>query len=341
MKKKVTKKNSFVRIALICVVGCDCDALAAHAAFQAPSLALTPDSPSRAIGERPRPLLECAPGPWERRLALSSTGPSIARSLGARGEGKIPAAHNQIARMRVFTVRMLEEIAARRTLHAAFERVRENAGCRGSDGVTVGGFAASLESELDRLERSLLDRRYRPLPLLRFPVAKRSGGVRWLSVPTVRDRVAQTAVHLVIQDVVEAELEESSYAFRRGRSVRDAIHRVRELRDQGFRWVVDADVDACFDSIAHPLLSARLARLPLPVEVLELLERWVRAEVWDGDRVSRLERGVPQGSVVSPALANLVLDELDEHFALFGRATVRYADDCAPRRRGKEAEMAA
>jgi group II intron reverse transcriptase/maturase len=236
---------------------------------------------------------------------------------------------------------MLDAIVERSNLRRAFERVRENQGCRGADGMTVGQVAADLERELDRLQDRLLRRCYHPFPLLRIGVPKRSGGLRHLAVPTVRDRIVQTAVDQVVRPVFEAEFEDCSYAFRQGRSVRDAVRKVCELRERGYRWLVDADVDDCFGSIPHDRLLDRLARLPLDPYVLELFERWIRAEVYDGRRLFLAARGIPQGSVVSPLLANLFLDELDESLALFEQAVVRYADDflvlCRDRERAEGA----
>lgn len=222
---------------------------------------------------------------------------------------------------------MLDRILSRGTLYQAFERVRENSGCRGVDGVTVEDFLENLETELDRLQDRLLRRLYHPLPLLQFPVPKRGPGFRHLSVPAVRDRVVQTAVYLITREVFEAELEECSYAFRQGRSVRDAIHRVDELRRQGYRWLVDADVEGFFDNVDHELLIERVRKLQLDPYVVSLFERWIRAEIYDGQHLFSLLRGIPQGSVVSPVLANLFLDDLDENLALFGQTLVRYADD--------------
>jgi retron-type reverse transcriptase len=157
---------------------------------------------------------------------------------------------------------MLDRITSREALYSAFERVRDRAGCRGDDGVTVFDFAADLEGQLDRLQRSLHRRRYHPLPLLRAAVPKREGGVRHLAVPAVRDRVLQTSVYLATQDLFEAEFEAVSHAFRPGRSVRSAVHHIAELRDQGFRYVVDADIEGFFDNIPRDRLLARLRPCP-------------------------------------------------------------------------------
>lgn len=236
---------------------------------------------------------------------------------------------------------MVNDILNRSNLRRAFGRVEENRGCPGADGMTIGQFAADLDWELDRLQDRLLRRRYQPFPLLQIAVPKRSSGERLLRIPTVRDRVVQTAVDLVVRPIFEAEFEDCSYAFRQGRSVRDALHKVCELRDQGFRWLLDADIDDCFGSIPHERLLERLRRLDLEDYVLVLFERWVRAEVYDGRRLFTPERGLPQGSVVSPLLANLFLDELDESFVLFEQAIVRYADDflvlCRDERRAEGA----
>lgn len=222
---------------------------------------------------------------------------------------------------------MLDQLTERRTLYAACERVRNNGGCRGADGIALDHFDEYLEEEIDRLQDRLLRRAYHPFPLLRIAIPKPTSGVRHLSIPTVRDRIVQTAVDLVTREIFEREFEQCSHAYRAGRSVRTAIHQIRELRDQGFRWVLDADIDAFFDNIPHERLLARLRRLPIEPYVLTLFEKWVRAEIYDGQRVWPLTKGIPQGSVVSPQLANLFLDELDESLALFGQRPVRYGDD--------------
>lgn len=223
---------------------------------------------------------------------------------------------------------LLNKIASLPVLNEAWQRVYENQGCSGSDGVTLNRFVCSLEGNLADLNRSLMRQEYHPYPLLRFPVPKKSGkGERFLSVPTVRDRVAQTATYFATREIFEAEFETVSHAYREGRGVLTALHEIKEWRDKGYRFAVDADITAFFDNVPHDLLLDRLNKLIQEPDVIALFKKWIQAEVYDGQRIWTLDKGIPQGSVVSPILANLFLDQLDELFLSMGKKIVRYADD--------------
>jgi RNA-directed DNA polymerase len=222
---------------------------------------------------------------------------------------------------------LTSDLTSLANLHAAFARVEASRGMAGVDGVTVAAFRQGLEVNLALLAEELDTGRYSPLPLIRLLVAKPDGSPRALSVPAVRDRVAQAAVLRLVEPIFEAQFEDVSFAYRKGRSVKQAAYRVKELRDQGYRFVVDADLDAFFDNIDHELLLAKVSHIIADSAIVNLIRLWVRAEIYDGERVYRLEKGIPQGAVISPALANLFLDELDEALISRGHQLVRYGDD--------------
>lgn len=212
-------------------------------------------------------------------------------------------------------------------LLAAWERVEASDGCAGIDGVSLARFARNLEDELARLRRDLESETYTPLPLVRFSVEKGDGRLRLLNIPAVRDRVAQHAAIRVLAPVIEAEFEACSYAYRRGRSVQQALTRVEALREENFKWVVEADITEFFDSVDHQLLGQRLAGLVSDERLLRLTMGWVAARIYDGRRLSQMSRGLPQGAPISPILANLYLDHFDDRIEKEGRRLVRFADD--------------
>lgn len=212
-------------------------------------------------------------------------------------------------------------------LWSAWERVQENAGCAGSDGVTVDHFARDADVRLEHLRERVASDRYRPYPLLRIVVEKKAGATRTLLVPAVADRVLQTAVAREMSRSFEEEFLECSFGYRPGRSVDRAIARIRKCHELGYRSIVDADITAYFDHVDHRLLLERLAARPLGAGIEGLLRLWVKAHVWDGEKVTPLRAGVPQGSPISPLLANFYLEDFDRELEKSGRKLVRYADD--------------
>lgn len=205
-------------------------------------------------------------------------------------------------------------------LHAGWLRVARNRGGPGGDGMTIGQFTDQLPERLTRLGLALRGRRYHPGPLRRVDIPKRSGGTRTLLIPCVADRIAQAAAVEVLTPLLDAEMEPASYAYRPGRGVRQAVDRISHLRRQGYTWVVDGDIERFFDSVRHDTLLARLGRSVTEAPVLDLVGQWLAGAAPDG-------RGIPQGSPLSPLLANLFLDDVDEAMEGTGAHLVRFADD--------------
>ena len=215
-------------------------------------------------------------------------------------------------------------------LHSAWERVHENAGCAGVDGVTVEGYEKQAATGLPELLQQAQRGEYRALPLRKLIIEKHppgSGKQRVLLVPAVRDRILQTATARRLSRSWEEEFLEASYAYRRGRGVDRAVARILQLRDRGFVHVLDADIEAYFDSVSHSLLLKLLAADEACAPFEGLLRNWVKAEQWDGQNVERIKRGIPQGSPISPLLANFFLTPLDRALEESGCHLIRYADD--------------
>ena len=213
------------------------------------------------------------------------------------------------------------------SLSSAFQHVKGNDGCAGVDGVTIKRFEENLDLNLARLQDELDRQIYFPLPLMKILVEKKNGEARGLCIPTVRDRVVETAVLQMIGPVLEKEFEDCSFAYRKGRSVKQAVYKIKEYYDKGYRWVVDADIDAFFDSVNHNLLLAKFKQYIHDPHIQRLIELWVTTEIWDGTSLKVCQKGIPQGSPISPILANLFLDELDEELLCKGYKYIRYADD--------------
>ena len=224
-------------------------------------------------------------------------------------------------------------------LRRAFARVRENHGCAGADGIDLAEFAESLESEIGELRRPVEMGYYWAWPLRKVEVEKRPGSQerRTLAVPAVRDRVLQTAVAAFLEPILEPEFEECSFAYRRGRSVRMAVEKVYQLYQQGYRWVLDADIDDFFNTVDRGIVVGRLGVHVKDELAVRLARLWLDSAVWDGVAITRTDKGIPQGAVISPMLANLCLDQLDERLQEAGFAMVRYSDDFVVLTKGERA----
>ncbi len=234
---------------------------------------------------------------------------------------------------------LFDQVTAHEVLSEAWRRVRANRGGAGGDGQTIAAFeAAGVAARLRALSEDLRAGRYRPGPLRRLTIRKPDGGSRPLAIPCVRDRIAQTAASLVLTPRLDLEMEDSSFAYRVGRSAVRAVRRVEALRAAGYVWVVDGDIERYFERVPHAPLLDVLARYVDDGDLLALVRLWLSAATAD---TPTPDRGLPQGSPLSPLLSNLYLDDVDEALDGHGVRLVRFADDflilCRDRRRAEAA----
>jgi RNA-directed DNA polymerase len=223
---------------------------------------------------------------------------------------------------------LIDKAYAPLNLFAASASVIGNRGAAGVDHQTVENFAANRIKELDRLHDCLRTDSYRPQAVRRVWMPKPgSSEQRPLGVPTVRDRVVQTALLHVLEPIFDATFSPSSYGFRHGRGCHHALERVEELLAAGYQYVVDADLKSYFDTIPKARLMARIREKVSDSRVLRLVEMYLEQGVLDGLREWTPETGTPQGAVLSPLLANIYLNPLEHLLADAGFAMVRYADD--------------
>ena len=223
---------------------------------------------------------------------------------------------------------LMDKVLKPGNLSAAFAKVEANDGKPGVDHVTVKAFGRRMTENMAWLDEHLRDGTYLPHPVRRVYIGKPgSREKRPLGIPTVRDRVVQGALRHVIEPIFEREFSPSSYGFRPGRGCKDALREVVRLLDEGYTWVVDADIKSYFDSIPHERLLSLVRQRITDRSVLGLVNSFLQQGVMEGMREWTPESGVPQGAVISPLLANVYLDPLDHLMSELGYAMIRYADD--------------
>jgi RNA-directed DNA polymerase len=223
---------------------------------------------------------------------------------------------------------LMEEVCGRENCKQALARVRANKGSPGVDGMNVHDLSGYLKQHWPVIREQLLNGTYKPQPVRRVEIPKPDGGVRKLGIPTVLDRFIQQAVMQVLQGRWDRTFSEHSYGFRPGRSAHQAVGQAQGYIAEGYRWVVDLDLEKFFDRVSHDRLMARIAERIGDKRMLKLIRAFLKAGVLEGGLVSPVDEGTPQGGPLSPLLSNIVLDELDRELEQREHRFARYADDC-------------
>lgn len=256
--------------------------------------------------------------------------------LEARGEapclprsGEVVAARHGTDHLGAMTgSTLLEQVMERKNLVPALQRVQRNQGSPGVDGLTVEALPAYLKQHWPVLREQLLTGTYQPSAVKRVEIPKPGGGVRMLGIPTVVDRFIQQAVLQVLQPLIDPSFSESSYGFRPNRRAHDAIRQAQRCVQSGRCWVVDVDLEKFFDRVNHDVLMGKLAARIPDARVLRLIRRYLTAGLMTDGVVQERHEGTPQGGLLSPLLANVLLDTVDKELERRQHCFARYADDC-------------
>lgn len=223
---------------------------------------------------------------------------------------------------------LFEASCSYENLQAAFYEVKKNKGAPGVDGITIAEFEKNKRKELLQLKQDVESWKYRPSPVKRVEIPKPNGGIRLLGIPTVRDRILQASIKLILEPIFDPKFSAHSYGFRPGRNQEQAVKAARDIVKKGKEYVVDMDLSKFFDRIHHDRLIYRLGLEIKDKRILRLIGIILRSGIIDKDRFIPSEEGSIQGSPLSPLLSNIVLDELDKELERRGLEFCRFADDC-------------
>lgn len=212
-------------------------------------------------------------------------------------------------------------------MQAAFKAVKRNRGAAGIDRVSIQMFEGNLDENLQALMRDLKGGTFEPMPLRRKLIPKNESEFRPLGIPAVRDRIAQEVVRKILNPIFEPQFHESSFGFRPGRNCHQALEAALSLHDAGYQVVLDADIKGFFDNLPHAVIMEAVAAQVADGNILRLVEKFLRSGVMENGVFKPTTIGTPQGGVISPLLANIVLNYLDWQLHNQGLRFVRYADD--------------
>ena len=222
---------------------------------------------------------------------------------------------------------LMEAILHPVNLQQAQDAVRRNKGCAGIDDRSIAETEQHWQQHRPEIERKLRAGRYIPTPLLGQRIAKTGGGERQLGIPTVQDRIIQQAVQQILTNEFDRGFSQHSYGYRAGHSAQQAVQMAQHYVQQGKSWVVDIDISAFFDDVNHDILLHQINRKIKDQAVLDLIRRYLKVGIVRNGKVERRDKGTPQGSPISPLLANIYLDQLDKELEKRELSFCRYADD--------------
>ena len=229
---------------------------------------------------------------------------------------------------KVNTSNLFEKVLDRENLNHAYKRVKKNGGSHGVDGMKVEELLPYLKQHGESLKQSLLAGNYRPQPVRRVEIPKPDGGIRLLGIPTVVDRMIQQAIAQVLSPICEKEFSKHSYGFRPGCNAHQAIEQAEQYINEGYKVVIDLDLEKFFDRVNHDKLMYLVAKRITDRRLLKLIRAYLESGVMLGGLVSPSREGTPQGGPLSPMLSNVMLHELDKELEKRGHRFCRYADDC-------------
>lgn len=226
------------------------------------------------------------------------------------------------------TNELLEKILSKDNMNTAFKRVKANKGASGIDDMPVDELLQYLKENGEQIKEDIRNGRYNPKAVRRVEIPKTDGSKRKLGIPTVVDRVIQQAIAQQLSIIYEPIFSENSYGFRPNRSAQDAVIKAKEIMNNGYKWVVDLDLEKFFDTVNQDLLISIIRKRVNEDKVVSIIRKYLQAGVLVNGVFERSEKGTPQGGNISPILSNIMLNELDKELEKRGLQFVRYADDC-------------
>ena len=258
---------------------------------------------------------------WSAEVELETQGKQRAYS-------DLAAISQLKAKSKSDTENLLEKIVDRRNFFEAYKKVKANKGSHGIDGMRVDELLSYLKGNYENLKASLLSGTYKPQAVRRVEIPKPNGTLRLLGIPTVIDRLIQQSINQVLSPIFDREFSNSSYGFRPRRSAHMALKQSQKHINEGYKYVVDIDLEKFFDTVNHDILMHLIAKKIEDKRVLKLIRKYLNSGIMLEGAVVKSEEGAVQGGPLSPLLSNILLDELDKELETRGHRFCRYADDC-------------